>query len=70
MRYDNLLRNLQKAADRYEATVRTLLNTAAARDADTRTKLTAGVKKHWTQRPENRKKVAQIQRKMQAAKSK
>ena len=72
MRYDNLLRNLEKARAKYESDVKRLLSSAAKMDASMDGELMASLKpkkkKHWTQLPKNKARVKAIQRKMQAAK--
>ena len=70
MRYDNTLKALTKAEEKFEATVRRILASAARSDADVSTKLVATLKpkKHWTQLPKNKARLRRQLRKMSAAK--
>jgi len=77
MRYDFLLHGLERAKAQYENRVRSLIASALKQDASAESSIRKVVKKnkkakakHWTQRPENQKKVAAIHRKMEAAKRK
>ena len=71
MRYDTMLRAIERASARYEAEIQQILRQFAKSDTDTATALVAGLrptkkakraykKKHWTQKPENKQRVAQM----------
>ena len=68
MRYDTLLTGLERARAKYEETVRALLEEALRADTVIERAVRRGSKAHWTQRPENAKKLAKVVRRMNSAK--
>jgi len=76
MRYDGLLRAIERANARFEAEIQGILRQYAKSDVDTTQQLVASLKPkrktrktlHWTQRPENRAKVVQQMQKATKAK--
>jgi hypothetical protein len=74
MRYTTLLTSIEKATAKYEATIQRLLSRYAKADSVTSEKLLASLpqkpkKLHWTQRPENKARVAQQLKKALKAKT-
>ena len=75
MRYEGLLRAIEKATARYEAEVQRVLQRFAKTDATTAHDLLASLKPgkrktklHWTQKPENRARVKRQLKKATKAK--